>query len=1108
MQTLDRAAFLGGLIGLPWAERAAGPDAYDCWGLAAHVQRALHGRSLPWSADVVPGAGSVREVIGAIRRSALHRTWAPAPHPADGDLVLMYQGAFPSHVGVWIDGPDTGTGVLHANRAAGVVFETLADARADWARLTFHRHVGPHLDRVAATDTSLLSHVAGRPTVIRVHDLFDPMAGAEIAEVPCGSAVWDAAAMVGVLGPDAGLWAVLNGEPLLRAHPETREDEWHTRRMGEGDLLWLLPPLPEGGEDGGGSAVLASIAAIAISIAAPFAVGLIAPGLAGTLGGKLLAAGIAIGAQTLVGQFVPTPSAATLPDPEPTYSFSEVRNAKRPTGTIPRPYGTMLRVPDLLADPWAEFIDNEQFIHILLCVGQGDHDLLEFGVSDTAVWKAGTGYTGAIQDVQHELIRPGGSVTLFPAAMEVNSEVGGAELPVPEVDPEGGAPAQVTVGPFVAVSSARQAGRLVFDFAFPRGLFSVVDNLSWTGEGPPPSGFNATVDGLRKTSVQWRVETRLIDDLGQAAGFWQTLDVVTLTAGSTTPQRLTKGYDVPVGRYEVQVTRLTPTFAQGSGAQDQLVWSGLRAHLVAETALPGVTALALRIKADAGSTAAIDQIYARTIAVLPRFDTASGQLVTSPTESIDAAILDIARAPTGLALTDAQIDLPQLLALARTWAARGDVCCTVVEGDQGAWEVLETVCTAGRTRPQFVGATLTFVRDEWRTVGSRLVTQSDMVRGSLEVIRSHFRREQPNVVTMEYRDREGAARSIECRPAGVTDPRPAIVSTKVMVDAAQVWREGLFMAASNNLRRVTASWVMLAEGKSLIRGQVVNVSHPRPGWGRPARLVAIDWPVLHLSAAHDLQPGQAGWVNLKMPDGGDWGPVEARGAGSDPFAVAIDEADFDAVVAGLRTAGAYLPDPRNWMVSETDFAASPFGAEALAGEQTEPTRVTVGKDGQMALRCLILEVSPRDNGQVEVLAIQDVRPVHDADLAPLPDHVAPAFQLANPDAPVWAGVTVRTIAATAPERAGEADLFVDGPAVSGAVSYRVETATDLVAADWSLAAVGPAPMLQGPVLTGTDIFVRVAASGPVILGTWSVFQTDLAAAVDGISVAIPVSPSD
>lgn len=125
----DRIAFLQALIGRPYKLGATGPDAFDCYGLARHVQENLYGVALP----VLPFvAVTTRQQAEAMLNHPERGNWHEIPeHEArDGDLVLMGNVAKRDfHLGTFIV-PATSGVVLHINEQSGVVVDDVPSLQA------------------------------------------------------------------------------------------------------------------------------------------------------------------------------------------------------------------------------------------------------------------------------------------------------------------------------------------------------------------------------------------------------------------------------------------------------------------------------------------------------------------------------------------------------------------------------------------------------------------------------------------------------------------------------------------------------------------------------------------------------------------------------------------------------------------------------------------------------------------------------------------------------------------------------------------------------------------------------------------------------------------
>lgn len=67
----------------------------------------------------------------------------------------------------------------------------------------------------------------------------------------------------------------------------------------------------------------------------------------------------------------------------PTYTLNTPRNSIRLGQPIPVSYGTNLIVPDIASQPYAWNQDNEQYVGMILCLGQGLHEIHSVKVADT-----------------------------------------------------------------------------------------------------------------------------------------------------------------------------------------------------------------------------------------------------------------------------------------------------------------------------------------------------------------------------------------------------------------------------------------------------------------------------------------------------------------------------------------------------------------------------------------------------------------------------------------------------------------------------------------------------------------------------------------------------
>ncbi|MFW5909185.1 MAG: C40 family peptidase [Thiohalospira sp.] len=122
-------------IGLPFADRGRGPEAFDCWGLYRWVLRREWGVALPSYAEDYPSALELAEVAALIRRESL--VWGAVPRGGErpGDMVVLRLRGDPWHVGL-ITEPGW---MLHIHRRTDSIHERYDS--------TLWRHRVQHIQR-------------------------------------------------------------------------------------------------------------------------------------------------------------------------------------------------------------------------------------------------------------------------------------------------------------------------------------------------------------------------------------------------------------------------------------------------------------------------------------------------------------------------------------------------------------------------------------------------------------------------------------------------------------------------------------------------------------------------------------------------------------------------------------------------------------------------------------------------------------------------------------------------------------------------------------------------------------------------------------------------
>lgn len=123
------------LIGKPYRRGAAGPDAFDCWGLVRNVFALQHRVALPAvniGATPCGDAAAGEETAAAVLLQAARASgFAPVAGPLQADDVLLMRNAEAGrHIGVLIAHRGT-VKLLHACSGHGVRLQPLADVRLE-----------------------------------------------------------------------------------------------------------------------------------------------------------------------------------------------------------------------------------------------------------------------------------------------------------------------------------------------------------------------------------------------------------------------------------------------------------------------------------------------------------------------------------------------------------------------------------------------------------------------------------------------------------------------------------------------------------------------------------------------------------------------------------------------------------------------------------------------------------------------------------------------------------------------------------------------------------------------------------------------------------------
>lgn len=740
--------------------------------------------------------------------------------------------------------------------------------------------------------------------------------------------------------------ALLDGKPILRK-------DWNIY-VENGRILVFIDAeaIPAGGGGGGSNPVrmIAMLAVIAISagvagaVAGMGAFAVNSAGVAGTvlgMGGATWGA-IAGGAVMLVGSAIVNAVLPTTPQSmsnrqldtkaaSPTYSLQSQGNSARLEQAIPEHFGRHIAYPDFAANPYQEFVGNEQFLYQLLCLGRGEYDIEQIRIEDTPI--------SNFEEITYEVVQPYQTVTMFPASVTTSVEVSGADMVY-----------NMYLGPFVANAADTEANYLGVDFVAPRGLYYAEDS-----------------GALSSRSITVVVEARAIDEDGDpiGAGTYTTLGTHTYTASSATPQRYSERYTVTAGRYEVRAKRTT-TKDTSTRAGHDIVWGSLRAYLKDDATYGDVTLIAMRMRASDQ----LSSISSRKINVIAtrKLPVWSGSTWSSATATRSIA-WSLAYACKQVGMTDAQIDLATLLQLDATWAARGDTCDGRIDSTMTFWETLTRIGAVGRCKPYMQAGVVRFFRDQAATLPVAHFGVRNIVKNSLSIDYIMPSQDTADAVSVSYFDGDSwRQKRVLAKLPDSTASKPAKMDLALVTSRAQAFKEGTYQAASNRYRRKVIKFTTEMEGFIPSFGDLIAIQHDMPGWGQGGEVVGweAETSTLTLSEPLTWEDGETHYIAFAAKNGSMVGP----------FVVTAGTSEYQCIVAEA-------------MLDAKDESWEPY-----TGSDYERSRFSFGWAETWSQKARVLSVVPRSMERVEIQAINEDNNVHTADEG-LTVPVAPTSQLAN-----------------------------------------------------------------------------------------------------------------
>ena len=647
---------------------------------------------------------------------------------------------------------------------------------------------------------------------------------------------------------------LVNGDPVLRA-------EWNSLKIRSNDHIAFIHLLQGGG--GGGSNPLRVVGMVALVVATVASYGA-ASAAWGTVWGATVAAGVSIGGGMLINALVPPPkptlngTSYTVSSQSPTYSLQAQGNQARLGNPIPVIYGRHLVYPDFASQPYYEYIDNEQYVYQLHCIGQGEYDIEKIMIEETPI--------SSFKAISYVILPPNTKNTMFAEDVVTSTEISGQELLKDEI-----------IGPFILNPSETTVSKIGIDVAFQRGLYYANDNGSMSDK-----------------SVNWKVEARKIDDEDNALGEWFVLGQETFSSNSHNAIYKTYNYDVENARYEVRATRLDEKDTS-SRAGHEIRWTSAKGFINAEHEYGNVTMIALKMQATNNlsqrSSRLLNCVVTRK---LPQWTPEKGWSEPVPTNSIAWALADVLKAEYGAKLDDSRIDLDTLLYLDGIWQSRGDTFNAVFDSKLTVFEALSRIAKCGRAVAFLQGGIVRFVRDEPKTIPVALFSPRNIIKNSLSIQYIMPSEDTADSVTVEYfSDKTWKTTEITGVLPESTSENTATVELFGCTNKEQALREALYMAAANRYRRRIVSFMTELDGLIPTYGDLVAITHDMPSWGQGGEVIQKDGNKLTLSEPVTFSDNSVHYIALRKANGQLSGPYIVTSGNLENEVVLEETPDFE-----------------------------------------------------------------------------------------------------------------------------------------------------------------------------------------------------------------------
>lgn len=546
---------------------------------------------------------------------------------------------------------------------------------------------------------------------------------------------------------------------------------------------------------GGGKNPLATIAMVALAVAAPGVGTAFGASMSAAMGGAISAgvAGSMITAATmiaggmLINSLLPPsmPSVGAIDNiaSSPTYGWDSAKNSMNEGTPLPIVYGKTKIVPPVIS-MYVESKDNKQYLNVLYALNDGEiTSVSNIMINDNPI--------SYYNNVSYSVRLGTNTQTIIPSFdnTRVDTQVN-AKLSTIET---------------VRRTSYNSVSGLNIIVSAPSGIYYANDS-----------------GGLDSRSVALVIKYRKVGD-----SLWTTIDNTSISGASTSTIRVTFSADaIPSGQYDVSVKRTTAE-SSATRTQDKIYFEGFTEIIYDDFTYPNTALLSIRALAT-------DQLSGSMPTVSCIVDRGFG------TSNPATAAQNI------LALEGADINAPAFSEWA-TWCDSQNFKSNLVfDSEINVRDALNMVGMLGRANVIQIGSEYIPIIERAEILSTQrfLFTMGNIIRDSFKEEYLPLA-DRSNIIEVTYFDEalEYDRQSIEIYQHGYDEStdtaRKASVTLYGCTSRTQAIRHARFMMNKNRYLTNTVSFEADVDAIACTIGNIINVSHDVPQWGYSGRVLNV-----------------------------------------------------------------------------------------------------------------------------------------------------------------------------------------------------------------------------------------------------------------------------